>query len=309
MDKLEAKYFDPAQPGSYSGINALTRTSKLKPAQVRKWLSEQDAYTLHKPIRRRFQRRRVIVGGIDHQWQADLVDISRLAKHNNGVKFLLTCIDVFSKYAWVLPLGNKTGDSLIKAFVEILKSGRKPQALQTDKGTEFTNKKFQNFLKSKSIHFFSTHNTETNASIVERFNRTLKNRMWRYFTKHNVFTYLPVLNDMVEAYNHTYHRSIKRTPVSVKVENEEDTWLTLYGDYQDIKPPKFESGDRVRISRVRGNFQKGYLPNWSEELFTVHNVKKGIPTVYVLVDDNKEMFYTQLAEDINLIHCAQSEED
>ena len=194
---------------------------------MKQWLAQQDTYTLHKAIRYKFKRRRVIVGGIDHQWQADLVDVSRLAKFNEGNNFLLTCIDVLSKFAWVVPIPNKTGVTLVKAFQVIFKSGRKPQSLQTDKGGEFINRKFQSFLKRHGIHFFTTHNEETKASIVERFNRTLKSKMWRYFTKENSQTFLPVLPQLVDSYNNSYHRSIKRKPASVNLMNEEETWTTL----------------------------------------------------------------------------------
>jgi transposase InsO family protein len=114
------------------------------------------------------------VYGIDHQWQADLMDLGKLASYNKGFKYLLTCIDVLSRYAWVVPLKDKTANALKEAFRVIFKSGWRPIRLQTDKGTEFTNRVFQKFLKENDAHFFTTYNEETKASIVERFNRTLK---------------------------------------------------------------------------------------------------------------------------------------
>ena len=134
--------------------------------------------------------------GTDDQWQADLVDMSSLARFNKGYKFLLTCIDVFSKFAWVVSLENKTGESLAHGFQTILDTGRSPEKLQTDKGTEFLNRNFQSFLKEKSIHFFTT-NSELKASVVERFNRTLKTRMWKYFTAKNTRVYIDILQDIV----------------------------------------------------------------------------------------------------------------
>lgn len=298
MEKLDTYYYDTTKPGAYGGVAPLAKATAKPVREVKKWLSSQDTYTLHKPVRSQFKRRSVIVGGKDHQWQADLVDLSRLKKQNKDFTYLLTCIDVLSKYAWVVPLKNKTGDSLIRAFQSILKQGRCPKSLQTDKGTEFVNRKFQTFLKQQGIHFFTTHNEETKASIVERFNRTLKTKMWRYFTKHNTHSYLPIIQHLVHAYNHSYHRSIKRTPSSVTATNQEQVWRTLYDHHHDdIKRPKFRVGDRVRISQVRHKLRKGYLANWSEELFTVHSVKKGIPNVYIVMDDNGDAlqgtFYEQ----------------
>ena len=141
---MESKYYHLPGPGSYGGLNKFQpkgHTTK----QVREWLQTQDAYTLHKPPRRRFPRRRVIVYGIDHQWQADLVDVTKIATYNDEYRYLLTCIDVLSRYAWVVPLKDKTGKSLVSAFTLIFESGRRPIRLQTDKGTEFTNRVFQNF--------------------------------------------------------------------------------------------------------------------------------------------------------------------
>ncbi|PIK43278.1 hypothetical protein BSL78_19869 [Apostichopus japonicus] len=149
--------------------------------EVKAWLRTQDPYTLHKPSRKRYSRNRIYVNGIDDQWQADLVDVRQLSRQNRGFKYLLTCIDIFSKYAWVIPLKDKTGTSLKRAFLDILKDGRQPRKLQTDKGSEFFNRQVKNLLIEKDIHLFATHN-ETKASVVERFNRTLKEKMWKYFT-------------------------------------------------------------------------------------------------------------------------------
>ena len=109
----------------------------------------------------------MVVGGIDVQWQADLADVSWLASKNDGIKYLLTCIDIFSKYAWVEPLTTKTGKSLVTAFKNIFKSSWKPLVLQTDQGKEFVNSTFQQFLKAEGIHYFTTYNEEIKASVVD----------------------------------------------------------------------------------------------------------------------------------------------
>ena len=198
---MESTYYNLLAPASYGGL------SKFKPKgyskkEVREWL--QDTYTLHKPTRRRFPSRRVVVYRIDHQRQVDLVDLAKLSSYNKGFKYLLTCIDVLSRYAWVVPLKDKTGMTLKDAFQVIFKSGRPPIRLQTDKGTEFTNRVFQKFLKDHDVHFYTTYNEETRASIVERFNRTLKTKMWKYFTHRETLTYVDVLSEMVASYNHTF---------------------------------------------------------------------------------------------------------
>ena len=141
------------------------------------------------------------MGGIDHQFQADLVDVKSLKKYNSGYTFILTCFDVFSKFAWAIPLKDKTGRSLVEAFRNIFAQGRKPLRLQTDKGTEFRNNTFQSFLKSEKVDFFVTENNDVKASIVERFNSTLKERLWRYFTRKIILRYAEVLPSLIRSYN------------------------------------------------------------------------------------------------------------
>jgi hypothetical protein len=194
---------------------------------VEEWLDEQDTYTLHKPVRYKFPRRRVLVGGRDHQWQEDLADVSYLKKFNDGNSFLLTVIDVFSKYVWVVPIARKTQTLVAEAFRSIFEQGQKPLVLQTDQGMEFLNDTVRKLLKKEGVQFFTTYNVETKASVVEHFNRTLKTRMWRYFTKHQTRHYMPILQQMVDAYNHTRHRSIGMAPADVNADNEK-VWHRLY---------------------------------------------------------------------------------
>ena len=214
--KLHRQYYDQKRVGSYGGVAALQR---VVPAErgVKRGLSKQDAYTLHKPVRRRFKRRCVVVGGPNQQWQADLVDMSRLKQVNNEITFLLTVIDVFSKRAWCVPLKSKSAAALVTAFRELLSNSnnRAPTTLQTDKGSEFLNRPLQRLLKEYGVHHFTTHNEDTKASIVERYNRTLKTRMWRYFTKNQTLPYVDVLQDFVRSYNDTFHRSIGMAPSAV----------------------------------------------------------------------------------------------
>ena len=255
-DSLNFLYFDTKSPVAFTSPLALYREAKkrypsLTFQQVKTWLQSKDTYTLHKPVRYNFPRNRVIVTGIDDQWQADLVDISSLARFNKGYKFLLTCIDVFSKFAWVVPLKNKSGETLVNGFQSILDLGRSPEKLQTDKGTEFLNRNFQSFLKEKNIHFFTT-NSELKASVVERFNRTLKTRMWKYFTAKNTRVYIDILQDIVHAYNNSYHRSIGQAPSSVSLLNVGQVRRKLYGKSwtKPMRKFKFKLGDQVRISNI-----------------------------------------------------------
>lgn len=296
---LEKTYSDPSFPGSYGGIDSVYRSmgGKISKRKIEEWLRSKRAYTLHKPARRNFIRNRVIVGGIDEQWQADLVDMGNLSEANDGYRYLLTCIDIFSKYAWVLPIKQKLGVKVIESFESIFQD-RKPQKLQTDQGSEFTNKKFQMFLKSQEVEFFTTSN-ETKASVVERFNRSFKTKMFKYFTDQNSHRFLDVLDKLVHSYNHTYHRSIKMQPIEVNSENEKQVWSNLYGNLitKKFASYKFKVGDTVRVAKTKLKFEKSYESNWSEELFTVSLCIPRNPPVYKIKDlmgeDIKGTFYSQ----------------
>ena len=150
---------------------------------------------------------------MDDIWAADLVEMNTLSKFNKGYKYLLTVIDVFSKYGWIVPIKNKTGVNVASALKLIFEKGgrRKPTRLWTDKGNEFYNKTVKNLLEKNNITLYSTENEEK-SSVVERWNRTMKRNMWKYFTANNTHVYIDILPKLVEKYNSTYHRSIKTTP-------------------------------------------------------------------------------------------------
>ena len=247
--------------------------------------SQQLAEELHKPITRNFRKRRVISYGVDKIWTADLVEIQKYSKWNKGIKYLLTVIDVFSKYGWIEPLKDKKTESVSLAFDHIFKkSKRKPEKLWTDKGSEFISKHFENFLKTHSIILYHTENEEK-SSVV---NKTMKNKMWKMFSANNNTVYWDKLEKLVDDYNDTYHSSIKMTSTKAsKKESENKVFTNLYGDLIYLKPqnPKFSIGDKVMISKYKRRvFDKGYTPNWTEELFVVDHVMLTKPVTYKNVD-------------------------
>ena len=235
------------------------------------------------------------------------MDISSLARLKKGYKFLLTCIDVFSKFAWVVPLNkNKSGETLVNGFQSILDFGRSTEKLQTDKGTEFLSRNFQSLLKENSIHFLTT-NSELKASVVERFNRTLKTRMWKYFTAKNTRAYIDILQDIdiVYGYINSYHQSIGQAPASVSLLNVAQVRRKLHGNSwaKPIRKLKFMSGDQVRISKSRRTFKKGYLPPRTQEIFTVTKIIPRVPPVYQLRDyANDEIEGVFYAEELQKVH-------
>lgn len=280
---LHQSFYDPKQPGGFAGFQQLQRQARkkgIKPTQVRQWLRTQPGYTLHKPVQRRFPRRRVIVDGLDQQWQADLADVRKLKDDNDGIEYLLIAVDVLSRYAWVQPVRKKDAQEVTKAFRKIFDQGREPDVLQTDEGTEFLNRTLKSLLNQRGIRHFVVYG-DTKAQIVERFIRTFKNRMWRYFTAENTNRYVDVLEQFVNGYNAAYHRSIKRSPDSVTHANAQEVWHTLY-DKTNVQPVRyrFKPGDRVRLSKKAETFKKGYTPGWTEEVFVISRRVPGSPPLY-----------------------------
>ena len=274
------QYKDPGGPGSLGGLHRFARTHRQRVQRLRPHLEKELAYTLHKPVCHRFPTLRVQVWGMDHQWVADLVEVQRLAKHNGGTWLLvLTVLDVLSKYAWVEPLQDKTGRSLAQAWERLLQRvhPRRLRQLQTDQGKEFYNRPFQQVLKKHAIHHFSTYG-DTKALVIEWFNRTLKERLYRYLTAANTLKFVDVLPQVVQGYNASWHRSIGRAPQDVTPHNELEVWHRLYPP----PSPKLKVGDRVCLSKEARPFRKGYLPGWTEEVFVVRRVVPGsVPTYKV----------------------------
>lgn len=293
-------YYKAKNPGSYGGVARLKRSTPTSSVRsVKKFLSSQKAYTLHKPIIRKFPRRKTIVAGIDSLWQADLADFQSLSRYNSGHRYMLFVIDVFSKYLWVEPLKTKRSADILEAFETVLKrsSPRMPQKVMTDKGTEFA--RLKTYLKYSNITYYTSENVETKASVAERVIRTIKERLYRYFTYSQGYRYLDTIQDIVYSYNRSIHRSIGMAPDNVNDTNEQLVKGRIYGSLsvQRRIRPKFKVGNRVRISKYKNTFEKGYKANWTKEIFTVSKKLRTRPPVYEIKDDLGEVilgrFYEQ----------------
>ena len=206
-----------------------------------------------------------------------------LSKYDKGIRFLLRVIDVFSKYAWAVPLKDKKGISIVKAFQIILKqSNRKPNKIWVDKGSEFYNAYFKKWLRDNNIVMYSTHK-EGKSVVAERFIRTLKSKIYKYMTSISKNVYIDKLDDIVDKYNNTYHTTIKMKPIDVK----DNTYINADKEIKN-KDPKFKVGDHVRISKYKNIFAKEYMLNCSEEVFVIKKVKNTVPWTYVINDLNDE---------------------
>ncbi len=259
------------------------------------------ANEVHKPVRRNYPRRKVLVAGIDDTWAADLVDMQAFKKKNDEYAYMLNVIDVFSRYAWSVPLKTKSTTNVLAGFKKIIsESGRKPHKLWTDKGTEFVAKQMTNWYKQNKIIRYSTY-SEHKSAFVERFNRTLKTLMWKRFTIEETTRWIDMLPELLYTYNNIKkHSSIGMTPAMASQKGREDKLLK--SQYKDAlkKPrrkPKFKIGDWVRVSKMKHVFRKGYLPNWSDETFRVVGVTHLYPYTYHIQDQQGDViegsFYEQ----------------
>ena len=271
-----------------------------EPPLNKNW-GEELADELHKPVKRKFQRRQVLVNEIDDVWGADLVEMQEWEKVNKGYRYILNVIDCFSKYAWSVPLKDKKGETVLDAFKYIVKiSNRKPRHIWVDEGKEFYNKAMTAWLKDENIVRYSTHG-EHKSAIAEQFNRTLKERMWHHFTAENTRNWIVVLDELLSKYNNSYHNTIKMRPIdaSKKVRSSE-VWNNIADTSAFMKRKKkgtFKVGDTVRISRIKGIFEHGFLPNWSEQVYKIHAINNSSPITYILKDLQDEIidgsFYTE----------------
>jgi hypothetical protein len=215
-----------------------------------------------------------------------LIDIGKYSRSNKGNKFILTCIDGFTKIADAVLIKSKSGSHVAAALKQIFKKRGAPKYLQTDQGKEFFNKQVKDVLKSfpKFKRHFHT-NSELKAVIVERFYQTIMRRLARYMTHKNTLNFSKALPVIVENYNNTWHSSIKMAPYRVSSKNEKQVYSTLYPEKNKTNPvPKFKIGDRVLISRVKAIFEKGYAQNWKNEIFVVTDVFNTNPSTYHIQD-------------------------
>lgn len=285
-ERLREIYYNTQNPASLSRPEVLARAAGVSKKVAQHWLKSQPTYTLHKNARKRYPTRRYVVSDIDSQWQCDLADMQQLARYNTGYKYILTVIDILSRFAWARPLKSKQGVKVAHAFASIFDEGRIPKRIQSDQGKEFENRHVGKLMQENNVEMFSVKSAYK-AAMVERFNRTLKTKIWRYFTAKNTFKWVDELQNFVRAYNHSIHRSIKMKPKDVTPENAMDVWIQQYSNLKiNAKDTvEFEIGDRVKISKVKSVFEKGYLPNWTEEEFFVDEVNtKYQPATYKLID-------------------------
>ena len=209
-------YYDPRAASAFSSYEKLKRAAKTKSAShIKAWLQKQDAYTLHKPDRKRFPRIPYSVNNISDVFKCDLVDVQALSKYNDVYKYLLTVIRLFK----ILAYSPKTGRDVSSAFLSVLQDRkylkplkRRPVCVRTE---EFLNTTFQNLLKHEGTQFQVCKKPDIKCCVVERAHRSVRDKLYKFFTFKNTYIYIDVLQYFVAGYNASVHRSTGMAPASV----------------------------------------------------------------------------------------------
>ena len=299
---LNKLYFDPNHPASFGGVKRLYDHAKLIDnsitiLDVKNWLSSKFPYTLYKDTHRNFQRNKIYVSYVNEQWEIDLLDYSNLSRYNYGYKFLITIIDVFSKYIYVIPIKNKSMKEVSEKF-EILFKKVKPTKIRSDRGKEFDNKSFKVLCQKYNIIHFVTENQTKKCAVIERLNRTLRNKIERFLAYKTSRKYIDDLKSIVNSYNNSIHRSIGMSPIDVNENNESIIFKNLYHAdnlFDLIKNKKsqklkFEIGDTVRQKFDPKSLDKRYHQKWSDVVYKVRKVYNKFKTPqYSLELDGKDL--------------------
>jgi hypothetical protein len=273
---LKKLYYDLKSPIAFTSKNNLYKQAKLENKKITKkivnnWWIKQRIPTLYKPVRKRFSRVKTFVKAPGEQYQIDLIILPNLRESNQGFSNILVCIDIFSRKIWALPTKTKFPKEISQNLEKIIKQNR-PKRIQSDNGTEFKNSIIQKLLDSYKIEFYTTNNTETKCSIVERAIKTIKHRIFKYFDFSKTLNWVTILPEIIRGYNSTKHSATGFTPneinssthlKNIKIRRK------LYSEKNIRKPYKYSIGNHVRLSSLHNVFHKGYLTQWSEEIFKI----------------------------------------
>ena len=246
------------------------------------------------PVIKKFQRIQIQTHYKDECWSIDLIDRSNLSKYNKNYKFIFTIIDNHTKYAWAIPLKDKSGKSTTTALKSLIeKEKRKPHKIWSDRGKEFYNTTFLHYLKEQNIQIYST-NSDLKAVFVERFNRTLLDLIKEPMYIEGKGNWLNHLDAALDKYNNRVHGTTKMTPFEMSFNTliraaSPNLIPKNDNNNHNNKLPKFQVGDFVRVPDKRNIYSKGYTTNWNRELFKIHSINKTNPVTYTLNDENGEI--------------------
>lgn len=289
---IKSVYEDINNPACYSSINKLLAESRkinksISKKDVLAFLKTSTAYTLHKQPRYKFKRLTIKPSGLYTDWQADLAVMDKLIASNDGYRYILVCIDCLSRKIFAEPVKTKTAKDMKEAFNKIFTVSKyRPWRIVTDSGLEFISNEMLKYFKDKDILKHETYShPKSHAGMVERAIRTLKTKIYKYFTNKVTHKWINILPKVVESINNSVCRSTGYTPNSFNFNNAEERIKKLYKNNDDNNlSTALNKGDKVRVVKNRTTFKKGYLPSFSDEIFTIHQVLPTNPITYVIIN-------------------------
>lgn len=284
ISKLEDAYFNLDNPTAFSSVRRVASKAGVRVADAHEWLQDQEVYTLHKNYRKKFARRSCYSPGLQYVVHADLADLQTLAKFNNSFRYFLIVVDVYSRRFWAEPVRSKTAPDMEEAFDKIFSTdgGWNPAAVVSDLGMEFYANRMKKYFAARNINHYSTK-SEIKASLAERGVRTTKTRLFKAMTHANTRRWIDILPKIIYGINHSVNRTLGRTPASIRDGDLPDRRELMPEKQQ--KKCKFAIGDTVRLLKYRRQFDKSYLPNFTQELFVVSAVKSAHKPVYYHIKD------------------------
>ena len=298
---LKQIYYDP-ETGLQGVENLYRKAKELDKTITRKyvadWLKKQETNQIHAPRKEVKNYYPIKSNEKDHIWQIDLMDVSAQAHHNRNVNYVLCCIDIWTRYAWVRLLKNKTNKVCTEAFADILaEAGTAPAILMSDNGSEFISRSWKALLKKHEIESsYAEPGDHHRMGIVERFNKTLRGLIVKYTTAYKTKKWIDVIDKLVKNYNSSVHSSIGTTPSKARANPEKAAAkIEAIVDAKEDKAGKefkmFKEGDQVRSLKNKVMFEKGAMPKWSQ---TIHTVTGRVGKRFIL-DNGKSYLYYQLS--------------
>ncbi len=286
--EIKASYKEPGHPIAFSNPKTIYRyyNQEVPLKRINNIVNTIESQSLHKEFHK--GRRNISFARFKrYQFQIDLCFITDLAEWNDGVKYLLTVIDCFTRFAFVKPLKDKTSKTVLKAFQEIIESLHdKPITIVCDKGTEFINKQFLDYCKSRNMKLISPV-SNIHAAYVERFNRTIQNIIYKFLTEYSTNRYLDHLDKIVESYNLRYHRMIGMSPFEAENNPDAELYINNLITKRDSEmkkmDPTLKIGDLVRIAKQKDKFSRGFNPQTHIEIFKIDRISenKKVPLYYL----------------------------
>ena len=296
LNDIGALYKDPKKASSFSGLNKIYITlqkskqhKNVRYKDIKPVISKEETYQLYKPAKKKIERNKVITSYRGDQLELDLIDMTKYSKHNDNIKYILSGIDVFSRFGYAIPLLSKSQNEVLQGIKKITDRERFDR-VRSDKGGEFSSKKLDSYFKSKKINHFFSNNDDIKCAVVERFNKTLKSKIVKYMYQNQTYKYIDILDDILKSYNSTIHRSTQMRPKDVNKATGLTLWAKEYmkkGKTRKKKTPffKYEIGNYVRLSRSTNIFSREYDQKWTGELFKIvkRYPRQGLP--FYEVDD------------------------